>query len=100
MLPIKVTFSAPSFLVVTMTIGVFALIVMLFLTEYPKSAEQLIFTLTTLIFAKWGTMVDFHFGSSSGSTRKTEMMGAAQTTETTATPDKVVTVTSPGEPKP
>lgn len=100
MLPIKVTFSAPSFLVVSLTVSAIGLIVMLFFVEYPKTAEQLIFTLTTLLFGKWGTMVDFHFGSSSGSTRKTEMMGAAQTTETTATPDKVVTVTSPGEPKP
>ena len=97
----------PAFLVVSVTVLVFSTLLLLFFKQVPNAVENVLFTLIGGILAKWGTMIDYHFGSSSGSHRKTDMIqeltgagdgnGGTVKTNATITTEKVTTVTS--EPK-
>lgn len=99
--PEAVTVNPPSFLIVATTLGFFGLIAMLYVWPIAEGSKDIIQVMIGTVGAKWGDQVAYHFNSSAGSARKTEMMGAS-TTETTSTPNKVVTVTTPNatEPKP
>lgn len=73
-------------LAVWVTIGFFALIfavvgIALSGRELGTIAS-LLFTLLGVVGAKWGTVMDFYFGSSAGSARKSTVIGSALTKAT------------------
>lgn len=92
-----------------------SLILLLFFVPVPDAIDNLLSGLIGVILAKWQTIVDYHFGSSSGSQRKSdiinEMTGTAAgsdgksktSTQATTHTEKTTTVTSetpPEEEKP
>jgi hypothetical protein len=87
-----------AFLVVATTIGFFSLIWLSFFFKPPDESNGILNVLIGSVGTSWTGIVMYYFGSSSGSAKKTDMMGAP-TTQTTTTPEKVVTVTTP-TPKP
>lgn len=64
----------PSFLVVALTLMVVAIIHVLLWHELPASNKEIVYTSLGIILGKFGSIVDYHFGSSSGSTKKDDAM--------------------------
>jgi hypothetical protein len=93
----------PAFLVVSTTFLVFAVLILLFFKTIPNAVENVLFTLIGGIIAKWGTIVDYNFGSSAGSKAKTDILnelagtgdGSTVTTKAKITTEKVTTVDTP-----
>ena len=90
------------FLVIATTLGVFGIIGLLFFQPVPDAVENVLFAVVGTILGKWGTMVDFNFGSSSGSARKSDMLNelagtgdgtSKVTTNATIETKKVTTIT-------
>lgn len=63
-------FNSKSFLVVTTTFGFFALIVLLFFHDIPEGTKSILQVLLGGVAGQWASMVQFDFGSSSGSASK------------------------------
>jgi len=70
-------FNIPVFLVLTTTIGFFALIGKICLYEIPAGSKEIAFAMIGSISTAWTGVVGYYFGSSAGSARKTEMLGSA-----------------------
>lgn len=96
-------FNAPKFLIITTTIAAFGFLVMIFLLPVPNAVENVLYTLIGGVVAKWQSLVDYFFGSSSGSKAKSdtinEMAGTGDgtgtvTTKAKTTTEKTVTVDS------
>jgi len=66
-----------SFLVIMITFGFFTLIGILCFHTVPKDSQSIIYTLLGSVATAFGTIVAFKFGSSSGSTEKSETIKAA-----------------------
>lgn len=64
----------PEFLIVTTTTGFFVIVAVLLFHELPERAENFLLVTIGAIGSKWQSIVDFFFGSSSGSQRKTDMI--------------------------
>lgn len=93
--------SMSTFLVISVTLLVFCIVGLLFFKTIPNAIENVLFTVIGAILAKWQTIVDYHFGSSSGSQRKTDMLNdLTDTTDGTVethsrvTTQKVTTVST------
>jgi len=91
--------NTPVFLAVSTTFGLFVMLALLFFVEFPIASKEVLILVIGAVVGQWVTIVQYHYGSSSGSAAKTAML-APSTTETTSTPQKVVTVTSPTPPSP
>lgn len=94
--------NAPSFLVVATTAIVIGLLLLLFFVEVPDAVANILSGIIGIILAKWQTIVDYYFGSSSGSKAKSDVIneltgtgdGSSKvTTNATITTEKVTTVT-------
>ncbi len=68
----KEKFCIPTFLAVATTAGVFIFIAGLFFKSIPETAKTLIDVQFGVIVAKWASIIDYHFGSSSGSAAKSK----------------------------
>jgi len=69
----KVTFT--SFLVVTVVLGSFGLIFTLMFHEVPKDSQAVVYSLLgTVVGTGLGSILQFKFGSSSGSEKKTDSL--------------------------
>lgn len=69
------TFNAPRFLIITTTFAAFGFLVMIFLIPVPNAVENVLYTLIGGIVGKWFSVVDYFFGSSSGSKAKSDIIG-------------------------
>ena len=63
-----------AFLVATTTLGFFGILTLLFFRIIPMESRDLFIALAGVVGSKWGSIIDYHFGSSSGSARKTDML--------------------------
>ncbi len=63
------TFSLPTFLAVTTTIGLFFFITLLIFHTVPEETRTPVFSLVATISTAWGAIVGYHFGSSSGAAK-------------------------------
>ena len=83
----------PAFLVVATTSIVIGLILLMFFVPVPDSIQNLLSGLIGVIVAKWQTVVDYHFGSSSGSKAKSDLLseiaGTGDGTITSKTTTKI-----------
>lgn len=73
----------PRFLAVGVTIGFFGLLGALAWHEVPKDSQPIIFTMVGSLGTAWIGMINYYFGSSSGSAAKTAIL--AEQTQTLAT---------------
>lgn len=62
----------PTFLAVFTTLGVFAIFSAVLFHEPPDGSKELIFTTFGILIGKWGSIMDYFFGSSSGSAAKSK----------------------------
>lgn len=67
----------PKFLVVSTTIGFFSMLGLIVLRPLPNESKDIINVMLGSVATAWGTIVMYHFGSSAGSAKKTDMMNAA-----------------------
>jgi hypothetical protein len=98
----------PQFLVVTTTAGFFSLLYMLFFVPLPEITKDILQVLLGAVAGQWTSIIQYHFGSSSGSTAlRTAMIGGLATTidgpsvtKTTvaSTTEKTTTVAAPPDP--
>lgn len=83
------TFNAPKFLIISTTFAAFGFLIMIFLVPVPNAVENVLYTLIGGVVAKWQSVVDYFFGSSSGSKAKSdtisEMAGTGDGTSKTTT---------------
>lgn len=88
-------FNAPKFLIITTTIAAFGFLIMIFLVPVPNAVENVLYTLIGGVVAKWQSLVDYFFGSSSGSKAKSDtindLTGTGDGSGTTTTKSKTVT---------
>lgn len=98
--------NAPPFLVVTTTLGFFTILGLLFFKEIPEATKDILQVMLGGVAGQWTAIIQYHFGSSSGSHRKTDMLNeltgtgdgnATVKTNATITTEKVTTV-SPATP--
>lgn len=68
----------PTFLVVSTTLGLFAILGLLVFHGVPDQSKDLINIMIGWVGAAWTGIVTYHFGSSSGSAAKTELLVRAQ----------------------
>lgn len=82
-----------NFILITTTFGFFMFFSFLIFAKIPDGTpHDLLLTTFGAITVKWGTIVDFFFGSSSGSQRKTDLMNlASNSNSTTVTTSEVKT---------
>lgn len=66
------TFDAPKFLIIATTLATFSFIVMIFYVNVPDAIANVLFTMIGIIIGKYGTIVEYFFGSSSGSKAKSD----------------------------
>ncbi len=93
-------FNVPLFLAIATTCAFFSLVADICFREVPTGSKEIAFTMLGSVGTQWVAVMQYHFGSSSGSARKTEMMGQPTTTTVTTAPDsKTETVTAPTEKK-
>ena len=75
--PLEITlppFNVPVFLAVVITLGFMLLIAKICFQEVPAGSKEIAFAMTGSISTWVGIMVGYHFGSSSGSARKTDLL--------------------------
>ncbi len=70
--PAKFKMGLPAFLAVFTCIGVFAIFYTVLFHEPPAGSKELIFTTFGILIGKWGSVMDYFFGSSSGSAAKSK----------------------------
>lgn len=64
----------PGFLAVSITLGFFGLLGLLIAHAVPTESEKPVYILTGSLGTAWVMVVSYHFGSSAGSERKTELL--------------------------
>ncbi len=70
----KLKICIPTFLAVFITIAVFGVIYILIFKELPAGNKEIIFTSFGIVLGKMGSIIDFFFGSSHGSEKKTDAL--------------------------
>lgn len=94
---------APVFLVVSTTLGFFALLGLLFARDLPEGTKDILQVMLGGVLGQWTTIISYFFGSSSGSARKSDMLndiaagtgdgsGGTVTTKAKTVTEKTVTV--------
>lgn len=63
-----------AFLVISTTLGFFALLALLFVKELPEGTKDILQVMLGGVLGQWATIISYFFGSSSGSARKTDML--------------------------
>lgn len=69
-------FKPTTFLTIATTLGFFGLVAMLYALPVPDKSKDLLEITLGVVGAKWGDLVGYYFGSSSGSAKKTELLSA------------------------
>jgi len=93
---IKSNVGLPAFLAAATTFGFFSLLFLLFFKAFPPESKDILNVMLGTVGSSWTGIVGYYFGSSSGSAKKTEMLGTPTTSTTTTTPTTTVeTVTEP-----
>src|SRR5688572_3659031 len=64
----------PAFLVVSTTAGFFALVTLLFFRDIPEGTQDILYVLLGGVAGQWASIIQYHFGSSSGSAHKTTIL--------------------------
>lgn len=85
---VKAGWNMSTFLVMSTTTIVWSLLLLLFFKDVPTAIRDVLFTVTGGVLAKWGTIVDFHFGSSAH--RKIEHESDIGPTDGTVVTDSTV----------
>jgi hypothetical protein len=67
----------PLFIAVTTTLGFFMMVGDIIFHEVPAGSKEIAFTMLGAVAAKWGDIVGYYFGSSSGSAKKTDILAAS-----------------------
>ena len=96
-----------AFLVVTTTLGFFTLVLLMFfrIRELPDGIKDILQILLGVIAGQYNTIVQYFFGSSSGSSKKTDLMntlsgngdGTTTTRSTVKTETEIKSETPPKE---
>ncbi len=68
------TFSLPTFLAVMSTLGLFFFVTILIFHSVPEETRTPVFALVAVISNAWSIIIGYHFGSSAGSAKKTELL--------------------------
>jgi len=100
----------PQFLVITTTAGFFSLLYMLFFVPLPEITKDILQVLLGAVAGQWASIVQYHFGSSSGARDLRAAMiggmaaplpaeGVVKTTVASSS-EKVTTVVTPGPDEP
>lgn len=66
----------PSFLIVFTSAALATSLFILFFRPLPTANEKVVGMIVGVLIAKWGDQVAWHFNSSSGSAKKTDLMAA------------------------
>ena len=75
-----------AFLAVTITVGFFAVIGVLFYkTDIPSPVKDILLVMLGALLASWKEITGYFFGSSSGSARKDDQIAAAAAASSVAT---------------
>ncbi len=91
-------FNIPLFLAISTTMGFFALLGDILFREIPSGSKDISFTMLGAVATAWGSLIQYFFGSSAGSARKTDMLATTGTSTTTTTADtKTETIVQPGK---
>jgi Fe2+ transport system protein B len=64
----------PPLLALTVTVGFFGLLYLLIFRSIPKDSHDIIIAMVGVLGAAWGAVVNYYFGSSSGSAAKTDAL--------------------------
>ncbi len=89
-------FNIPVFLAIFTTVAFFALLGDIVFREIPTGSKDISFTMLGSVATAFGSLIQYYFGSSAGSARKTDMLQQPTTSTTTTTPTtEVKTVTEP-----
>lgn len=72
----------PSFLIVAITFGFLSTVALLFFREVPTASEKIAYMMLGILASKFGDIVGWHFNSSSGSAKKTDLLSKSNGTET------------------
>lgn len=92
----KTEFDAKRFLVVVVTVAYIGMVYLLFFVPIIEANKEVLIAQVAVLSAGVGAMFGYHFGSSSGSAKKTEMLAQPTTSTTTTTPNaEIKTVTEP-----
>lgn len=68
----------PKVLAYTVTVGFFGLLACLFYFDVPKDSQPIIYSMVGVLGTAWISVMNYYFGSSSGSAAKTQLL-ATQT---------------------
>jgi len=71
---IKTGSKVPAILAMSVTVGFFALLSLIALHACPVGSEKVMDVMTGALGAAWLAIVNYYFGSSAGSARKTELL--------------------------
>lgn len=104
------TFNANKFLIISTTFAAFGFLVMIFFVPVPNAAENVLYTLIGGIVQKWASVLDYFFGSSSGSKAKSDVInemtgtgdgtGSGKTKTSTTTKTEITKTASTETPAP
>ena len=72
--PESVSVNPPAFLLVATTLGLFGMIAMLYIWPIQNESKDILQVLLGTVAAKWGDMAAYHYNSSAGSARKTDLL--------------------------
>ncbi|HEV2378721.1 MAG TPA: hypothetical protein VG206_02880 [Terriglobia bacterium] len=67
----------PPALALTVTVGFFGLLYLLIFRSIPAASHDIIIAMVGVLGAAWGAVVNFYFGSSSGSADKNDTIASA-----------------------
>lgn len=68
------TLDIPKFLVISTTFGFFGLLALLFFVPFPPESKEILNITLGSVGTAWLGIVNYNFGSSSGSAKKTDAM--------------------------
>ena len=71
---LRFSLNLPAFLAVTTTFGFFGLLALLFFKAFPPESKEILNIVLGAVGAAWSGIINYHFGSSSGSAKKTELL--------------------------
>ncbi len=75
------TFSLPTFLAVMSTAGLFFFITLLIFHAVPEETRTPVFALVAVVSNAWSIIIGYHFGSSIGSDKKTDLLNQTNSKE-------------------
>lgn len=67
-------FDAPKFLIISTTFATFTFLTMIFYVNVPDAISNVLFTMIGIVLGKWATILEYFFGSSSGSKAKSDVI--------------------------